>query len=558
MDIFFEIAIALVLSAVCGIIVYLLKQPTIVGFIFAGIIIGYFGGIKEGRLDIVEALSSIGVALLLFIIGLELNFRDLKKVGFPAIIIGLGQIALSFAGGFWLATTLGFSTVASVYLAIAMAFSSTAIVIRLLSEKKDLKSLYGRISIAFLLFQDLIAILISIFLTGLNSTGGLVSNFIITLLKGAVFVVLAYILSRYLPKLLDRIGGSPDLLYLFSIAWAVGLSALFSSKWIGLSIEAGGFLAGVALANSSEHFQIGARLKPLRDFFLIILFMGLGARIIAAGGSINLFQVAVFTVFNLVVNPVIVFLIMVLMRYRARTSFLTSLVSTQISEFGFIIMFLGVKIGHVVPSDVALVAVSGVISILVSSYLIVYSGSVYHFLRPVLKKFEFKSKLVEEKNEETYLEGHIVLVGVHRMGQNILRALSESEEDFVAVDFDPRVIETLREAGLPAFYGDITDPEIQELVGLDKCRLLISTIPDFRDNAAIISYMKRHNPAGRTILTAEAEHEAEALYDLGADYILLPHFVGGLEIADLVVKDKDLVGLEGLKNRDYRLIRKAF
>lgn len=559
MDIFFEIAVALVVSAVCGIIVYLLKQPTIVGFIFAGIVIGYFGGLQDqSHLDIVKALSSIGVALLLFIIGLELNLRDLKKVGLPAVVIGIGQVVITFLAGYGLTHAMGFSPIISTYLGIALSFSSTAIVVRLLSEKKDLKSLYGRISIGFILLQDLIAILITIYLAGINTAPGPISNAIITLMKGAVFVILAYVLSKNLPKLLDRIGGSQDLLYLFSIAWAVGMGALFSSKYIGLSIETGGFLAGVALANSSEHFQIGARLKPLRDFFLIILFMGLGARMIAAGGHADFSLIFLLTSFILIMKPLVVFFFMIILSYRARTSFLSAVTTAQASEFSFIIMVFGEELGHVGHSEVATMAFAATLSIFASSYLIIYSNEVYKRVKPFLKIFESKTNLKEEKNEETYLENHIVLVGVHRMGQNILRALSQSEEDFVAVDFDPRVIESLREVGLPAFYGDITDSEIQELVGLTKARLLISTIPDVKDNAAILNFIKKHNREAKTILTAEGEHEAEDLYELGADYVLLPHFVGGLEIADLIVKDRDLSGLETLRNRDFGIIKKSF
>ena len=490
MTIFFEIAVALVLAATCGIIFHYLKQPAIIGFIIAGLIIGYFGGIRHAEhLDLVEALSSIGVALLLFIVGLEMNVKEIRNVGLPFLLIGISQIALTLLAGFWLATLLGFSNLISFYIASAFTISA------------------------------------------------------------------AVGLSIVLPRFLEFLGGASELLYLFSISWAVGLGALFASPWLGLSVEVGGFLAGITLANSSEHFQISARMKPLRDFFLIILFIGLGINMFLNLGAIAPIPAIALSTFAIIGSPIIVFLIMSLLKYRARTSFLVGLTTIPLSEFSFIIMFLGEKLNHVESSHVSLVALVAIISILASSYLIAYGNQIYALLKPALKLFESKRGVVEEKGEETYLENHIVLAGVHRMGFNILRALSSSGDDFVAVDFDPQVISSLREGHLPALYGDITDAEIQELVALDKARLLISTIPDFKTNATLIEYLKKHNLECKAILTAESEHEAEDLYDLGADYVLLPHFIGGVEVAEIIAKDRDLANLDSLRERDFKLIR---
>ena len=556
MTIFFEIAVALVLAATCGIIFHYLKQPAIIGFIIAGLIIGYFGGIRHAEhLDLVEALSSIGVALLLFIVGLEMNVKEIRNVGLPFLLIGISQIALTLLAGFWLATLLGFSNLISFYIASAFTISSSVIIVRILSEGKNLKSLYGRIAVGLLLFQHLFAMFVIIFLSGLGKESSTALNLVSTLVTGGVFVSAAVGLSIVLPRFLEFLGGASELLYLFSISWAVGLGALFASPWLGLSVEVGGFLAGITLANSSEHFQISARMKPLRDFFLIILFIGLGINMFLNLGAIAPIPAIALSTFAIIGSPIIVFLIMSLLKYRARTSFLVGLTTIPLSEFSFIIMFLGEKLNHVESSHVSLVALVAIISILASSYLIAYGNQIYALLKPALKLFESKRGVVEEKGEETYLENHIVLAGVHRMGFNILRALSSSGDDFVAVDLDLQVISSLREGHLPALYGDITDAEIQELVALDKARLLISTIPDFKTNATLIEYLKKHNLECKAILTAESEHEAEDLYDLGADYVLLPHFIGGVEVAEIIAKDRDLANLDSLRERDFKLIR---
>lgn len=555
MTIFFEIAVALVLASVAGIIFHALKQPPIIGFIFAGLIIAYLGGIRDHEhLELIEALSSIGVALLLFLVGLEMNLREIKNVGLPFFVLGFAGALFTLSAGLLVATLLGFPIIVAFYLAAAFGLSSSVIIIRIFSEKKELKSMHGRIAVGLLIFQHFFAMLILIFLASLEIERGFAINIFVTLFKGGLLIILAVALAKIFPKFLAFIGGAPDLLYLFGISWAVGLGALFASPWVGLSVEVGGFLAGIALANSSEHFQIAARLKPLRDFFLIVLFMGLGVRVLL-GAAIPIFPAVILGLFAVFGCPTILFFIMVLLKYRARTAFLVSLTTIPLSEFGFVMMLLGEHLGHIDASHVSLVALLSVISIFISSYALAYGNQIYRFFRPALKIFESKNRLVEERGEETYLENHIILVGIHRMGFNILKALTNSGEDFVAVDFDPQVIAYLRESRLPALYGDIADPEIQELVALGKARIIISTIPDFSDNAAILGYIMKNNPTCKVIVRAESEHEAEELYDMSADYVLLPHFVGGLEIAEMIMKDRALSGLDELRARDFKLIR---
>lgn len=555
MTFFFEIAVVLAIAAASAFVLYFFKQPTMVGYIFAGVFLGYLGYAREDQTELIESLSSIGVALLLFIVGLEIKLNDVREVGLPSILTGIGQVAISFTAAFWLSTSLGYSNLVSFYIACALSFASTAIIIKLLSDQKDLKSLYGRLALGFLLIQDMIVILILILLSGFIGGGTSPANFIFTLLKGGGFIALTLIVSRYLPKFLDFVGRAPDLLYIFSLAWAVGIAAFFASDFVGLTVEIGGFLAGISLANSSEHFQIAARLKPLRDFFIIIFFIGLGAKVLVGGESLPIMPIMLFSLFVIVFNPLIVMTILSALGYRSRTSFLASLVTAQVSEFSFIVMFLGAKAGQVSSPIVSLIAVVGLITIFLSSYLIIYGKQIYAPLQKFLKIFEFRKNLIEETGDNTELQDHIVLAGAHRMGQNILRALSNNTVDFVAVDFDPIRVKHLRRIHLPVFYGDITDPDIQELVSLSQAKVFISTVPDYRDNLSVLEFLKNKRATTKTIITAQDEHEAESLYSAGADYVLLPHYVGGLEIARLIENDAALNNLHSIKERDFKMIK---
>jgi len=548
MPLFTEITIALVLAAVFGFVAHLLRQPPIIGFIFAGLAVGILSNPTVGGIEFIEGLAPIGVALLLFLVGLELNFKDLKNVGLPALITGLGQIVFTFGIGYFIIKALGFATIPAVYIAIALTFSSTIIVVKLLSEKKELTSLYGRIVVGFLLLQDFVAILVLIALAGLEGSQSSPLDFALTVIRGAIIVAATFVGSRFLPRLLNRVGRSQEMLYLFSIAWVLGVATL--TEMAGLSIEVGGFLAGVALANSSEHFQIGAHMRPIRDFFLILFFVGLGTKMIIAGAVTAIVPALVLSLFVLIGNPLIVMLLMGALGYKSRTSFLSSVTVAQISEFSLIIAALGLRLGHLDTTHTALITFVGIITIFISSYFIIYGEEIYRVLRPALKFFEFRKRLVEETPLERDFEDHVVLVGVHRTGGSILRVLSGSGEDFVALDFDPLVVKDLQQKEIPVIYGDVADEEIQDLVGLRRARLIISTVPGKKDNMIILASRGK----AKAIVTANNEEDAKEFYKKGANYVIMPYFSGGWELAQALAGNKGLSGLLELQERDAQVL----
>jgi len=555
---FTEIVIALILAALIGIICHFLRQPPMIGFIVAGLIISSLGYFAQESVEAINSLASIGVALLLFIVGLEMNLKELKKIGMPTLVVGLGQIILSFALGIGLTYLFGFALVPSLYISITLTLSSTILVVKILSEKKDLRSLYGRIVLGVLLVQDVVAIAILLFLSGMTTGQNLTANMIQTLIRGAVFIAVIAFSSRYVNRLLDSMAKSRELLFLFSVAWALGISALAGSKAVGLSVEVGGFLAGLSLASSSENFQISAKLRPLRDFFIILFFVGLGTNMLVGLTSSLVLPAIALTLFIIIVEPLVVMAIMASLGYRARTSFLAGVALAQVSEFSFIIMALGERLGQVSSYDVSLVTLVGITTMFLSAYMMYYGDTLYESLRPFLRLFQKNHGMVEEISEETGLANHIILVGAHRMGRTILSALSNSTRDFVAVDFDPNVVKALRDHSLPVFYGDITEEAIQEFVGLDRASVVISTIPDMKDSLSVLKAVLKKGGRARVILTAESEKEAEELYKEGADYVILPHFLGGKELVDILSKDHTFSSLKKLKERDISFFGNSF
>lgn len=554
-NLFFELTLVFVLAGMLAFIVNLLKQPAILSYILTGLILGPYGYVKLQQGDSLESLAEIGITLLLFMVGLELDLSQLGRIGKTAFLAGLGQIILTAAAGFAILKMLGFATVPSVYIATALTFSSTIIVVKLLGEKRDLHSLYGRLAVGIFLVQDFVAILIMIGLSTFSGhTTSLFSGLplgllaIITVTKLLVLGFIIYAHSVFVfPKILRFIGKNDELLLIFSLAWALGFASLLSLPAIGFGLEIGGFLAGLALAKTASHFEIGARIKSLRDFFIIIFFIVLGSQLVF--GNIGQLSTAVITLslFVLIGNPLIVLILLGLLGYKPRTGFLTGVTVAQISEFSFILMGLAMKTGHVSGSDVSLVAMVGVITIALSSYMIKYANTLYEWLKRPLSLFNFGQGKAEIGLKTSNLKNHTVLVGANRLGSHLLPKLAESGEQFVVVDFNPEVAHALMDRDMPVICGDISDSHIQELARLDTARLIISTVPDIHDNLSVIETVRHTNPRAKIIVAAQDEAEARLLYEASADYAVLPHFIGGVHLSELLADKQIFESLRRLR-----------
>lgn len=550
---FLELSAVLILATVLGVIAKKLKQPLILAYIFSGIIVSSVGGKLEG--GVLELLSTLGIAFLLFLVGLELRISDLKFVGKAAILTGLGQILFTAGVGYIIVNALGFGAVASLYIAVALTFSSTVIIIKLLSEKNDLQSLYGKIAVGFLLVQDFVAILFLMLLSGFSANQ--VPNFMGVLgilLKGGLLILLSYITSKFLLKYMFRlVSSSTELLFVAAISWAF-LFSVIAAKF-GFSIAIGAFLAGISIASSPYRLQISARLKPLRDFFIIIFFILLGASMSLGAASVQVWHIIVLSLFILIGNPLIVFAIMLTLGYRNRTSFLASVTVAQISEFSLILMAVGLSLGHVTTETVSLVAAVGIVTITLSSYLILYGEKVYKVISgPIARFFPEKARDPYVFKRES-LKNHAVLVGGEQMGTDILEFLDKKfpeKEQIVVVDFNPEIVKNLKTSGYNAVFGDISDPEVLEELELGRAKVIINTDPDISDNAHLIKFAREKNFKGPIISTSYWTHDAIKLYELGAHYVVVPELVGGKHVERILTDNWDkLSEIKKEKNKHF-------
>ncbi len=552
---FFELAIIVLIASVLGIAAKLTKQPIILAYLATGAVIGYFGFFNLADKETFRLFSDLGIMFLLFLVGLEINYASLRLVGKTSLIVGIAQIIFTFIGGFIIAYFFGFNYLSSAYIAIALTFSSTIIIIKLLSEKKDLNSLYGKVSIGFLLVQDFVAILILIFLAGLQTGNKIeISDIILTIVKGiALFGLMVYLGRKILPLIFNKIAHSQELLFLSSLAWL--FMAVAGASKLGFSIEIGGFLAGLALANSSENFQIASRIRSLRDFFILIFFAILGTSIVISDFSGLTLPIIIFSLFVLIGNPLIVLTIMAIMGYRKRTSFMCGVTVAQISEFSLILAAMGAKIGHISNGTVSLITAVGIVTITLSTYSIIYSEKIFKFLSPILSIFERKKTKEDGMPFQEYHKP-IILIGCHRTGQSL--AFNIPKEDLLIIDFDPEVINQLRKQGYDYLFGDVSDSEIFEKANFDEAKLIISTSPDLEDNLTLLSSLNMLNNRNqlKVIMRARTNKEAEILYNNKVDYVLLPHFTAGQYLSKTIALDPEMGILKQLKAQDIEVLKK--
>tara|TARA_Y100000310_G_C20703745_1_gene832633 strand:+ start:12209 stop:13909 length:1701 start_codon:yes stop_codon:yes gene_type:complete len=531
-NLFFELSVVLIVATIISIIMRIIKQPIIIGYILTGIIVGpLFLNIVELS-DVITSLSKIGIAFLLFVVGLNLNISTMKEVGKTSVIIGLAQVIFTVAFGYFISILLGFSQMNALYLGVALAFSSTIIIIKLLSDKNELDSLYGKISIGFLLIQDLIVLLVLMFISA-SEQGGTVPNMIISILiKGALLVLGLIIITNYvMPTVLNYMARSQELLFLFSVGWVLVLALILES--LGFRIEIGALFAGISFAGSPYHYEISSRIKPLRDFFIILFFVMLGSSMTISSFSSIIVPAILLSIFVLIGNPIIVLIILGMLGYNKRTSFSAALTTAQISEFSLILILLAQEVGQVGHEIVSLVTVVGLITIGGSTYLILYNNKIYPYLAKMLSIFErdnAKSDNVIVKKPK------IVLFGYNRIGYSLVKSFKKLKKSFVIIDYDPDVIRDLGGKKIACKYGDAGDTELLDQIAFSRIEMAISTIPDVESNLLIIKKIRAKKQNAIIVITAHQIEDAFKLYSAGADYVILPHFLGGEYASSMIEK----------------------
>ena len=548
MDVFIELSLIIGFTAVLAGLARLLKQPLIIGYILSGILLGpYFFNVVSSA-DVISIFSQIGIALLLFIVGLNLSPNVIREVGKVSLVTGTGQILFTSLVGFIICLMMGFTPLVSIYIAIALTFSSTIIIMKLLSDKKDFEKLYGKISIGFLLVQDLVAIVILMVIASVAGGSGKGISLELILVGLGIIAATTFMSVRILPRLSDFFAKSQEFLFLFSIAWGLCMAAVFYI--LGFSMEVGALIAGVALSMSPYHYEISSKMRPLRDFFILLFFVYLGSHMVFSNISELMAPALLLSAFILVGNPLIVIILMGLMGYRKKTGFQAGFTVAQISEFSLILVAMGVAVGHLDSGILSLVTMVGVITISCSTYLVLYSDRLYPYFSRWLSVFERKN--LREKDDKADDKYDIILFGCDRIGSDILETFEKMGKGLLVIDYNPQTIAELSRKGIRCKYGDADDDEFLDELNFDGIRMAISTIPDYEVNSLITNNIRQANKDAIVIAVSYSIDDALRLYKEGATYVILPHFLGGMHASMLVGKHK-LNPAEFMKERERQL-----
>jgi Kef-type K+ transport system membrane component KefB len=522
---FFELAAILIIASVVGLVGRLLKQPLIVAFIGVGILVGPWGLDLLESIEQVHLLAELGIAILLFVIGLKLDVKLIKMTGKVALLTGLGQVIFTSFFGYLIAIALGFTVITALYVAVALTFSSTIIIVKLLSDKKEIDSLHGQISIGFLIVQDIVVVLVMIFLSAIGTTekvGGPARDIALVMVKGIAALGVVGLLMRFvLPRVVKAMVHSQELLILFAISWALLLAA--AGDFLGFSREVGAFLAGVSLASTDYREIISSKLTSLRDFLLLFFFVTLGAGLDLSLIGDQIRPALIFSFFVLIGNPLIVLIIMGLMGYKKRTSFLAGLAVAQISEFSLILAALGLSIGHIDEETMGLITLVGLITIGLSTYMILYSHQLFEVVSPFLGIFEKKDPHRELKSRQMENADYdVIIFGLGRYGNNIAKSFERTGRNIMGVDFDPGAVSKWTEKGRMAQLGDAEDPDLPEMLPITNAKVIISTLTDYTINLYLLRMLRHHKFQGRIVLTQHSADHAQELVDAGAHLILYP------------------------------------
>ena len=531
--IFYEIAGLLLAAAVIGLLGTALRQPVIVSFIAVGIVAATLFQASPQTVEQIDFFAELGVTLLLFLVGLKLDWRLVRALGPVALATGLGQVGFTVAFGFLIGLGLGLDAVTNLYIAVALSFSSTIIIVKLLTDRRELETLHGRIALGCLIVQDIVVVVAMALLStvglGAEAATGVAADLGRIVAELIAVVVVLVVFVRYLADpLMGRFAQTPELVVIFAIGWAAAAAAV--GDMIGLGKELGGLAAGMSLGSTPFRDMISARMTALRDFLLLFFFLSIGATFEVGELDQELWRALVLSGFVLIGKPLIVLVILSWMGYTARSGFLAGITMAQISEFSLIFMAMGLSLGHVDRSAVVLVTLVGLVTIAMSVYMITYSHRLSKWARPLLRPFEFGHRREAiTHGEEPGEPVDIIVFGLGRFGGHLLKQLTDADFQVLGIDLDPVTVRAWKRQGYAVRYGDVTEPEFWSELPLTQARWIVLSVPygtsrltETDPRSGLLMALKTHKFQGRVAITARDDAEGRILAEGGVDLVLYP------------------------------------
>lgn len=530
-DIFSEISVVIIIATVVSFLMKQLKQPLILGYILSGLLVGPAAFNLIHNTEIFDAFSHIGITLLLFIIGLGLNVGVIKKLGGIVFAAAATELVVVGGAGFLVGRALGFEQVEALIIGLCLFFSSTIIIVKMLTDKNEQNRLHGQIAIGIILLDDIVATLALLFVAAGKDNAISIADVSMLLLKGGLLLAfLAFCSTQLLPKISRLLASSQELLFLAAISWGFGIATLFN--YVGFSTEVGALFAGVSLASLPYAQEIGSRLKPLRDFFVVLFFIVLGESLNLHNLSAGLGAALVLAALVIILKPLTITGLLGWRGYTKRVSFKAGINLSQISEFSIVLVVLAASVGMINPDISAIITLVAIITIATSTYLMAYDDKLFaKFDSLNLWLFEKRAIYTETRSISNY---PAILFGYQKGGQEFVKLFHQMNQDYVVIDYDPEIIDVLQHHKINHLYGDVTDIELLEEAGVAKAKLIVCTITDFHSSLFLLKYLERKNSNSVVIVEADNPGQATELYENGASYVILPHFIGSEHISAFV------------------------
>lgn len=536
-----DIGLAVIVATVVGVAAHKLRQPIILAYLIAGAIIGPYIGPQLVYDPLhVEIISEIGLVLLLFIIGLEMNPQHLARGGRAMLITGLGQVPFSILLGWGFFALIGYTAgrLDALYLAVACALSSTAIVVKALFDKFEINSVSGRLTVGVLIFQDIWAILILALQPTITNPG--FAPAALAILKALVLLIAGFLVSKYaLSIVFGWLSRAPEMVVAAAIGWCAAYAGI--AHWAGLSYEMGALIAGVSLSSFSYSEHITEKTLPLRDFFLTLFFVSLGMKIPIPDPAL-LAKVPILLLFVLVSRLLIVIPLARLSGMSKRAGFLAALNLSQIGEFSLVIVAAGVAKAHVQTEAMLLVLYGLAAASILSSYMLKYNHEIYRALARAFPKM-----FAEGQEEETAAVDNpdILILGFHRTARAILDHVAALSPDLLprtmVVDFSVEVLRSLKEKyPVRILFGDISAHETLVRAHAGSAQWILCTIPDALlrgvRNQKLVRQLRELAPEAHIVATAESRSYVGKLLNEGASEVLLPFVTEGERLAEMVIR----------------------
>ena len=539
-----DIGLSIVVATIAGVILHQLKQPMIIGYLLAGIVIGpNIGPQLVTDPDNIEIISEIGLVLLLFIIGLEMNLGEMAASGRQLAVGGASQIGLTSLSGVIIFALSGFplsgGKLDALYYGLLAALSSTAIVVKSLNDKFELDTRHGKISVGILILQDVFAILILALQPNFSNPD--LVTVALAIGKGIALLAAGLLFSKYLlSRLFKSIANAPEMIVALAIGWCALVAGIASV--IGLSREMGALFAGLSIATFPYSVHITSRTLPLRDFFLTLFFISLGMKI-SLPDTRALGISALFVLFIIFSRIITLYPTLRRTGCGPRTAFNTGLNLAQISEFSLVIASIGFALHHIEKETLNVFLYTMGISAVLSSYMIKYNDQIFVFFDRI---FRFtKTASHREEKESPARSFHVVLLGFHRGARSLVENLRvikpELLKHLLVIDYDLNALKELEGMGVAGLFGDISYTETLHHAGIDRSRLILLTIPDIllkgTNNLDLVKKCREISPDARIIATADIPDQVHRLKANGANEVLLPYSMMGEYLTDTMLRE---------------------